>query len=139
MSRNPFAVNYAFFGVKFSVQNFCLCKKMTNMRYGPLHIKMSCLHYLSVYFRICSCIYVNCWIGIRRCLHFELYPLYIYLPQKLSMKMWMTCWSSTSNANQQYVEFKSTLISTKMFRFHFPHNHIHGWNWKILWKHSLLG
>ena len=27
LSRNPFAVINAFFGVKFSVQNFCLCKK----------------------------------------------------------------------------------------------------------------
>ena len=27
LSRNPFAVIYAFFGVKFFVQNICLCKK----------------------------------------------------------------------------------------------------------------
>ena len=33
MSRNQFAVNYAFFGVKFSVQNFVCVKKMTNIRY----------------------------------------------------------------------------------------------------------
>ena len=33
MSRNQFAVNYAFFGVKFHVQNFVCVKKMTNIRY----------------------------------------------------------------------------------------------------------
>ena len=36
----------AFFGVNFIFQKFCLCKKMTNMRYGYGYVKIICFDIL---------------------------------------------------------------------------------------------
>ena len=43
---------------------------------------------------------------------------HIYLPEKFSFEMWMTCSRSSSNPNQQHLKFISTRISHFHFQLH---------------------